>query len=68
MNSYNDENNINNVKLDKLNLILNKLSELDNKFDKGVPGEGMVVKTNYGKERPRHSFNVISNKYLLKNG
>lgn len=32
-----------------------------------IPAEGMVVKTNYGKERPRHSFKVISNKFLLKN-
>ena len=36
-------------------------------YDKNIPAEGMIVKTNYGKERPRHSFKVISNKFLLRN-
>jgi len=37
------------------------------KYDNGSPAEGIVVKTNCGKEKPRHSFKVISNEYLIKN-
>jgi len=43
--------------------LLKMADELE--YTKGVPAEGMVIKTNYGKERPRHSFKVISNRYLL---
>lgn len=31
-----------------------------------VPAEGIVVKTNAGREKQRYSFKVLSNKYLLK--
>lgn len=44
------------------------LLEMANQIEyvKGVAAEGMIVKTNYGKEKPRHSFKVISNRFLLK--
>lgn len=44
------------------------LLEMANKieYNKGILAEGFIVKTNYGKEQQRHSFKVISNKYLLK--
>lgn len=35
-------------------------------YSDGVLAEGMVVKSNYGKEFPRCSFKVISNAFLLK--
>lgn len=38
----------------------------DIEYAKDIPAEGMVVKTN-DDNFPRHSFKVISNKYLLKN-
>jgi RNA ligase (TIGR02306 family) len=34
--------------------------------DDDNPAEGIVVKTDYGLEAARHSFKVISNKFLLK--
>ena len=34
-------------------------------YDKGVPAEGIVIKTNNNENR--QSFKAISNKYLLKN-
>ena len=37
-------------------------------YQPGSPAEGMVIKTNYGKENIRNSFKVISNKFLLKYG
>jgi len=37
-------------------------------YSKGVLTEGMVIKTDYGKDHPRHSFKVISNEFLLKHG
>ena len=37
-------------------------------YSKGVAAEGFVLKTNYGTERPRISFKVISNEYLAKYG
>lgn len=36
-------------------------------YGKGIPAEGIVIKTNYSYELPRQSFKAISNKYLLKN-
>lgn len=47
---------------------VNSLLEMAEKqeYVKNIPAEGIVVKTNYYKEMPRHSFKVISNKYLLK--
>lgn len=36
-------------------------------YSVGIPAEGIVVKNNYGKERPRHTFKVISNKFLHHN-
>lgn len=39
----------------------------DIEYTKDVPAEGMVVKTNEDTQ-PRHSFKVISNKFLLKCG
>ena len=35
-------------------------------YSKGVPAEGIVIKTDFGKEHERISFKVISNKYLIK--
>jgi len=32
----------------------------------GVPAEGIVVKTDQGRDCARHSFKVISNKFLQK--
>ena len=34
-------------------------------YTPGFPAEGIVVKTDYGKEYGRCSFKVISNKFLL---
>ncbi len=36
-------------------------------YTPGHPAEGIVVKTDKSKEYQRHSFKVISNKFLLKN-
>jgi ATP-dependent RNA circularization protein (DNA/RNA ligase family) len=36
-------------------------------YSPGIPAEGIVVKNNYDKSRPRHSFKIISNKFLLFN-
>jgi len=44
--------------------ILNYAS--DQEYGKGVPAEGIVIKTDFGKEYPRISCKAISNKYLLK--
>jgi RNA ligase (TIGR02306 family) len=35
-------------------------------YGKGIPAEGIVIKSDYGKEYPRISCKAISNKYLLK--
>lgn len=44
---------------------LQKLAS-EQEYAPGVPAEGIVVKSAGGNEKPRHSFKVISNVYLLK--
>ena len=51
------------VDLGSVNNLLKLAESLE--YTPGNPAEGIVVKTNYKKEQPRHSFKVISNKFLL---
>ena len=50
--------------LASVNALLESANILE--YKPGFPAEGLVCKTDYGKEQPRHSFKVISNAFLLK--